>query len=207
MCYNVLGSDNLKNKKKDKNKIYRIITNIINWTMMICTFIIVIYFLKIKDYTRLSTDVMIYIAIFVPKIFEKTKYKLNDKYKLIYSIFILLGDFLGSVINLYDHVWWFDLFVHFLSGMLTVVVANYILERSKYKELSGLIKFIYVLGFSSLIAVCWESIEFFIDIVFKMNMQHSQDTGVIDTMTDMIIATLGSLTMYLINLKTDKHQK
>lgn len=131
-------------------------------------------------------------------IFEKTKYRFTDKYKLIYSIFIFLGQFLGSVINLYDYLWGFDLFVHFLSGILTVVAANYILEISKFRNISGIVKFIYIVGFCSLVAILWEVIEFGIDMVFKMNMQHSIDTGVKDTMSDMIVALLGSISTYYI---------
>ena len=33
--------------------------------------------------------------------------------EFVYVVFIILAMFLGSVVNLYDGVWWYDLFTHF----------------------------------------------------------------------------------------------
>lgn len=188
----------------NKDKIYKILTFILNGFMIIFTIFIIAHFLKVKDYSRIPTDVMLYMTIFIPWIFEKTKYKMNAEYKFIYCIFIFLAQFLGSIINLYKYITWFDLFAHFLSGVFAVVVANYILERSKYKNISGLIKFIYIIGFSSFVAVIWEIIEFSGDVFFKMNLQHNIETGVFDTMEDIIVAVIGALIAYIIDKQIKK---
>ena len=193
-----------KEKINKKDKVYKILTWILNAFMMIGTIFILIYFIKEKDYSRVYTGALIYLVIFLPCLLEKTKYKFNAKYKFIYSVFVLLGDFLGSIVNLYKYLWWFDLFVHFLSGVLTVVGAYYILERSKYKNISGFIEFIYVIGFVTLIGMSWEIIEYTMDVVFKLNLQHSIETGVADTMEDMIIALVGGIIGYLC-YKKKKH--
>ena len=55
--------------------------------------------------------------------------------ELIYVVFIILAQFLGSVVNLYNTFWWYDLFTHFLSGILTAVLSLVILNWfSMYKD-------------------------------------------------------------------------
>ena len=45
----------------------------------------------------------------------------------------------------------------------------------------------------SLSSACiWEIFEFSIDNLFNMNLQHNIDTGVIDTMKDIIACTTGA---------------
>lgn len=53
-------------------------------------------------------------------------------------------------------------------------------------------------------ALVWEILEFSGDILLNSNFQHSIDTGVVDTMGDMIAALFGGLISYLIYLKSNK---
>ena len=47
------------------------------------------------------------------------------------------------------------------------------------------------MGIVALIAVAWELFEYFMDTYVGMNLQHTLDTGVTDTMQDMLVALLG----------------
>ena len=52
-------------------------------------------------------------------------FKINISYKLefIYIVFIFFAQFLGLILDLYNIVWWFDLFVHFLYGILCSILS------------------------------------------------------------------------------------
>ena len=59
-----------------------------------------------------------------------------------------------------------------------------------------------------MIASLWEFLEFGADTFLGMNVQHSIETGVRDTMEDMLIAFLGSLIVsisYLVENKISKN--
>lgn len=180
-----------------KEKTITIINNILNIIMMVTSLILTIYFININKYDRIFTCLAIYLVIYLPRLLENTKYKLNYNYKLVYTVFVFLAHFLGSIINLYQYIWWFDLFAHFISGILTLVVGKFILEEiEKTKITSKLIHFIYLIGFVAFVAVIWEIIEYSGDVIFNMNLQHNLETGVVDTMEDMIIAMTGGLLSY-----------
>ena len=186
-----------------KVKKYNILNNILNIIMMIMSIVLLIYFINIKMYDRIFSCLSIYVVLFFPKLLDKTKFSLNEKYKLIYTLFVFLAHFLGSIVNLYYYVWWYDLFMHFLSGVLSVVVGIYILDKVDSKSIKNkFIYFIYLIGFVSFVALTWEMIEYLGDIFFNMNLQHSIETGVKDTMHDIIIALLGGfITCFIVNKK------
>ena len=129
--------------------------------------------------------------IMVPYILDKIKvFNMNEKLIFIYYLFLLLALILGSIFGFYRRIWWFDLFTHFTSGFLTILVAYFLLKKNnliskKYKWFN----FLFILIFSISIAGIWEFFEFTID-QFGLNVQHSLETGVNDTMEDMLVATL-----------------
>lgn len=110
----------------------------------------------------------------------------------LYMIFILFAYFFGSIVGLYNKISWYDTVAHFSSGILISFVAYYIYKIcSKNKNKAILI--LFIVGVTSLIAISWEIFEFVSDIIFKKDAQHVIDTGVDDTMIDMIVALLGSI--------------
>lgn len=50
-----------------------------------------------------------------------------------------------------------------------------------------------MISFTLMIASFWEFMEFGSDLIMKTDVQHALDTGVADTMQDMLIAFLGSI--------------
>lgn len=148
--------------------------------------------------------------IMVPFILDKIKvYKMDEFLTFFYYLFILLALVMGSVLKFYYRIWWFDLFTHFISGIATSIVAFILLEKNKlinkkYKWFG----FIFIILFTISVAAVWEYFEFFCDKLFKSDSQWVFETGVDDTMTDMLIATLagiGSSIYYIYYLnKKDK---
>lgn len=166
--------------------------------------------LNVGSYDRLLGDITIPLVLLLPRIFSKLfKIKITSAMELVYVIFIILAQFIGSVVNLYNTVWWYDLFAHFLSGVLTSILALVVLNWfGIYKEKNRGFNFLFIISFTLMIASIWEFLEFGADTFFDMNVQHSLDTGVRDTMEDMLIAFLGSLIVsisYLVENKIAKN--
>lgn len=166
--------------------------------------------LNVGSYDRLLGDITIPLVLLLPRIFSKLfKIKITSAMELVYVIFIILAQFIGSVVNLYNTVWWYDLFAHFLSGVLTSILALVVLNWfGIYKEKNRGFNFLFIISFTLMIASIWEFLEFGSDTFFGMNVQHSLDTGVRDTMEDMLIAFSGSLIVsisYLVENKIAKN--
>ncbi len=173
---------------KKVNNILIIIISLLS----ICVFIKDI---NIGQNDRLLADLSIILILLIPKVLRGIfKIRITPVIELIYIIFMFLVDFLGSVIYLYNYVWWYDLFAHFISGVLTSVLALIILKWLKmYNNKNKLFNIIFILSFVMMVASLWELCEFLIDNTMGSNMQHNIDTGVFDTMEDMLICLLASI--------------
>ncbi len=172
---------------------YKLLNKILLIIMNIGTIIVAILEFTNNNYARVMTFVAIFPLLLIPFIINKTRLKLSDKEIFLYYVFILLADFIGCVCNLYNTVSWYDVFVHFLSGMFTFVLATIIYRIISNNNNNKLLKILFCLGVVAIIAIMWEVFEFSIDSLAHTNLQHNQDTGVIDTMQDMIVAMLGGI--------------
>ena len=173
-----------------------------NVLMFLCSLASLCYFVRdynIGAYDRLLGSASIILVLFIPRIFQKIfKLKISDGMELIYVVFIILAQFLGSVVNLYNTVWWYDLFTHFLSGILTAVLSLVILNwLSMYKDKNKGFNVLFIISFTLMVASIWEMLEFGADTFLGMNVQHSIETGVSDTMEDILVAFLGSIIVSL----------
>lgn len=158
---------------------------------------------------RFLGDLSMVFVLIIPKIIRALfKIKITDSMEFVYVVFMILAQFIGSVVNLYNHTWWYDLFTHFLSGVLTTVLALVIMNwMGVYKDKNKWFNFIFMISFTLMIASFWEFMEFGTDLVMKTDVQHVLDTGVKDTMQDMLIAFLGSLIVAFSYLIEDKISK
>lgn len=162
--------------------------------------------LQLEKYDRIAATACVFIVVLVPFIIRKvTCYNLSDKLEFIYLIFIFLAHILGTVVNLYSSVWWWDLFVHCLSGVFTSYIALILLTEFKvFNNKNKIFNVIFIICFSLSIASLWEFFEFSADKITGGDTQWVLKTGVDDTMTDMLVAFLGSILFsfyYLISKK------
>ena len=142
--------------------------------------------LILKDSSIIFTITGIYI---IEKIF---KIKINEYIKFIYILFIFMAHFVGVTLEVYNHVYWFDKFTHFVSVIATSLLAILILLKEKNNN-KLLFNVLFILSFSMLIASSWEVFEFLASYYFKVDPQRVALTGVTDTMGDIIVALLGSI--------------
>jgi uncharacterized membrane protein YjdF len=181
------------------------INKIISLIMFLLTGIIAFINIRNGDYSRVFSYISILIVVLIPLILRKTRFKLSEENKLVLNSFIFIADFLGCIANLYNKIWWFDLMAHYLSGVFTFMTAIFILKRlNKYDARNILFNLLFIFGIVFLCAGLWEIAEFSCDYLLNTNLQHNLETGVYDTMEDIIVAFLGGVTTlvpYLINVK------
>lgn len=149
-----------------------------------------------KNLTVLSIIIVVLGPYLIKKVF---KYKMSEELKFLYFSFIFVALILGCIYNFYRTISWFDLFAHFLSGIMTSIVALIILKRFNLLKKNLLFfDMIFIVSFTLLIASCWEFFEFFSDKIFKSDCQWVLLTGVDDTMGDMLISSLASIIFSLV---------
>lgn len=145
--------------------------------------------------SKILTVLCILPLIMVPYLLDKIKvYHMDEVLIFFYYLFLLLALVMGSILNFYYKIWWFDLFTHFISGAMTSIIAFILLQENKLvKNKYRWFGFIFILIFTISIAAGWEYFEFISDKLFHGDSQWVIETGVNDTMTDMLIATLAGL--------------
>lgn len=146
-------------------------------------------------YGRIFVTLSLYLTVWVPAIVRATfKVKIPEHMEFVYLIFLFFAQFLGSVVNLYANVYWFDSFNHFVSGILTAIFSvAFLFWMQKYNVKDIRFNIIFMIIFSLAIASLWEFFEFTSDRIFGGDTQKVLETGVVDTMKDMIVAFLGAV--------------
>lgn len=129
------------------------------------------------------------------------------------NLIIFLGIPFGSYIGLFDKIWWYDVFMHCMSGMVCAIFGYdfaVIIQRKK-GQCAATLAALFSIMFALSIAVGWEFYEFLMDTMHGTNLQLSKPgaetagfdlskyhneygyLGLFDTMTDMISNTAGGL--------------
>lgn len=135
----------------------------------------------------------LYPIFLLPKIIRKL-FKVNISYSVefMYIIFILVAQLLGRVANFYEFIPWYDSFVHFISGILIGVFSlQLLIIFNKYNSKDKLFNILFSIAFTLMLASLWEIFEFFTDTIFSKDTQRVIETGVKDTIKDMVCTLLG----------------
>ena len=159
----------------------------INFLLIIFSTIGSLYFAITKDENIIFVlkDISIIFTINLLYIIQKIfKVRINEGINFIYILFIFMSHFLGVICELYNSIYWFDKFTHF--------VAIYILVKLKINN-KVIFNIIFLISFSMLIASLWEIFEYLSSYYFNVDPQRVILTGVSDTMGDIIVALLGSI--------------
>lgn len=184
----------MKKKRNNKmtDKLIKIINYILLIVMCIASFSLMIYRVSQGRLGRVPTDIAIYFVLLIPLILKRF-IKIDEKDKLEFYIFIFIAEFLGCIVNLFKYISWFDTLSHFVSGIYFFIIGLKVLRTiNKYDEKNTFFNILFAIAISLSSACIWEIFEFSIDNLFNMNLQHNIDTGVIDTMEDIIACTTGA---------------
>lgn len=145
------------------------------------------------------------------------------------NIIIFIGIVIGSYFGMFDKVFWFDTFMHIMSGVVCAVFGYdfaVIIQRKK-GQCAATLAALFSIMFALSIAVGWEFYEFLMDTLHGTNLQlakFGEETamfdiskyhneygylGLFDTMTDMMMNAIGGLCgmVFMIVLRNRKKKE
>lgn len=188
------------------------IIKIINYLLIIVMCSVSLYSGINEIITNDVYDMLIALSIipimFLPYIIKRMfKVRINDSIIFVYLVFIFFAHFLGSVLNFYNLIRYYDRIAHLISGIVASFGALIVLILCKQYDSKKLIfNIIFIFIFSLAIAGAWELFEFTFDKLFDKDAQHVILTGVDDTMYDIIAAFLGTVLFNIVYIYEEKTQ-
>lgn len=166
--------------------------NVLIFTIYILS---IIYFLFKKDYSGASLSfISLVISIVLSFIYKKNIEELDFSLYIVLNLFVLASFVFGSSYKLYDKIKYYDDFLHFWSGFISVKIGWNIFKYIKLENINRILLFIILLLFAMGIASICEISEYLLDTIFKME---TQSGGLKDTMHDMIDAFIGAILMLI----------
>ncbi|THK43221.1 hypothetical protein E8Q33_00965 [Methylophaga sp. SB9B] len=147
------------------------------------------------------TTGIIIITLFPILLAKKFNVHVPSVFQLMAIGFIFASIFLGEVHGYYTKFWWWDIALHTTSGFLlgiTGFLLVYLMNENDSIHMHmqpgfvAFFAFMFALGMGAL----WEIFEFSMDQIFGTNMQKpmfSDDSGLTDTMYDLIVDAIGAL--------------
>jgi len=149
------------------------------------------------------TATVIGLDVFPELVLRRYRIHIPPEFQLIAVAFVFFSLFLGSAHGFYYQFWWWDKVLHTTSGFLLGVVGWIVLylllqtDRLPRGVGHGLV-FVFGVTFAVTLGVLWEIFEFIVDSIWPhVNMQ-SNETGVVDTMYDLIVNFIGAIAVGLI---------
>ncbi|MFT7616230.1 MAG: hypothetical protein ACI8Y7_001059 [Candidatus Woesearchaeota archaeon] len=117
------------------------------------------------------------------------------------TLFIFMSVILGDIHGAYQVFWWWDIFLHTLSGtalgLVGFTIAYLLVEYSEESRLSSTLFISFAFGFAVTIGVMWEFIEFIIDNTTSYVMQHSLQNTMKDLAFDAVGGVVAAIMVYL----------
>ena len=158
--------------------------------------------LLVESQWQSATIVLALFAIFLmPTVLNhRLKVFIPAEFQLLVVIFAFAALFMGSIRGLYETYWWWDITLHFSSGLLLGILGFliiYVMNENERVQIYLRPKFAALFAFIFAVAAgtLWEIFEFFMDQTFGYTMQKAMfddPSGLTDTMWDLIVDSLGA---------------
>jgi hypothetical protein len=164
-----------------------------------------VLFVLRRDWENVVLTALVILLTLMPAfVWKRYRIFIPPEFQLSAAVFVFLSLFLGSAIDFYYHFWWWDIVLHTGSGFLFGIVgfiATFVLNQTEHLPQGIRRGFVCFFGvtFAVFLGVLWEIFEFLMDRFTPFNMQ-SLETGVDDTMQDLIVDTLGAVIVALMAL-------
>lgn len=181
----------------DENRVHRLLVRILLVVMTLES----AYLLYGRQWLSLFLVLVIILTLLAPVLFKnRLRVVVPAEFHISAVMFAFAALYLGEVQQFYSRLWWWDILLHAVAGLLMGIVGFllvYILnesERIRLKLAPGFIAFFAFL-FAIAIGTFWEIFEFSVDQIFQTNMQKpmlDDPSGLTDTMWDMIVNAIGA---------------
>lgn len=143
--------------------------------------------------TAFSGIVVIMLTLVPPALERQLHVRLPVEVTLFVCVFLFASFALGEVRGYYEQLWWWDLLLHGSSAVVMgligflMVYVFYMTHRVRIAPI-----YVAAISFGTAVTVgsLWEIFEYLMDLGFNLNMQRS---GLKDTMSDLIVNTIGAL--------------
>jgi len=183
----------MKNYTSDRaDAINRWISGIVLFTLFAAGIIEIL----LQDWFNLFITSLTVLMIAFSFFFQKRfRLRLPGEMQILIVLFIYAGTFLGGPRQFYYRIPYWDTFLHLFSGLALGLTGFFIIysivRDDDLKNHPALFAF-FTLCFAVAMGVVWEIFEFSMDQIFGTNMQRWRTTGVVDTMKDLIVDSLGA---------------
>lgn len=161
---------------------------------------VVLFAVQARWFNALITAGIIVITLLPSILGRRFHVRIPAEFELLTVLFVFASLFLGEVHGYYVRFWWWDVVLHTGSGFLLGILGFllvYVLNERPEAELSMRPRFIALFAFMFAVGMgaLWEIFEFAMDQSFGLNMQKS---GLVDTMWDLIVDTIGAAIIALL---------
>jgi hypothetical protein len=137
------------------------------------------------------------LSLLPPLLAARWSLKLPLPFLVATTLFFFATIFLGEAFDFYERLWWWDLALHGSSavgfGLTGFLLVFMLFEGDRFAAPPSAIAAI-TFCVAMTIGATWEIFEYTMDASFGLNMQKS---GLDDTMGDLIVNGIGSLTASL----------
>lgn len=159
--------------------------------------------------------VLTLLLLLLPTLFaRRSKISIPAPFQIIILLFIFASMYLGEVHQYFRRFVWWDSMLHSISAIILGYIGFllvYALNKDKniHIKLSPFFIALFTFCFAMTVGVLWEIFEFLVDGIFGADMQKARnlevmygyfDTrlGLLDTMRDLIVNTIGALIVSVI---------
>ena len=166
---------------------------------------LVLFLLKRNWENVFLTALVIALTLVPALLWRRYRVIVPPEFQLVTVLFIFLSLFVGSALDFYYRFWWWDTVLHTASGFLLGIVGFVVLfllnQTNRLPEgINPVFLCLFGVTFAVTLGVLWEIVEFAVDQIWPhLNMQ-TTETGVRDTMVDLIVDTVGAMVVGLMGL-------
>ncbi|NNF04928.1 MAG: hypothetical protein HKN17_10735 [Rhodothermales bacterium] len=156
-----------------------------------------------------ATTASIILITLLPILLEKRfQVFIPPEFEFLAILFVFASLFLGEVLDYYQRLWWWDMMLHTVSGLLLGITGFLLVYVMNESDLFGLdmspgfvvlFAFMFAVGMGAI----WEIFEFAMDQLFGTDMQKEMlgdPSGLTDTMWDLIADTTGAAVISVLGL-------
>lgn len=192
--------------QSNKFRVERVVANFIRVLLIVAIFASILT----QNWINLFIAALTLVFTFLPFIIaQKNHIYLPPGIQIAILLFIFASLYLGELRQYYLKFWWWDIMLHTFSGIILGFIGfllTYILNHEKRINviLSPFFIALFSFTFAITVGTLWEIYEFAMDSIFGLNMQKS---GLVDTMWDLIVDTLGALFSSVISYVYMKHKQ
>ncbi len=171
----------------------RLAKKVLQWVIWVALIVALFAEIYYQNWLALMAIIAALVLTILPILFQR-RYNiyLPEEFEMWILIFIYLTLYLGDIQKFYALFWWWDVLLHGFSavsiGIVGFVIMLYLQQGNKVHAKPFLIC-LFAFAFTVAAGAIWEIFEFSLDQIFGLT---TQDNSLYDTMTDLIIDSIGA---------------